>query len=207
MNVESDKKKSIRKVLGQALKNACEEARNLTGESINALPEYFLVVKSADYISKRFKSFTFFMEKPLVVLCEDVGIEREESIERSCRLDGNARADLVLMDKAGKKVKHVVEFKRGLHGGQIKKDALRLAGLCTLAPFGHRMEKNFLVVVSHGVRKLGNRVEDIKKLVEEHFPNVEVKFEAVDISEYGSTRRNSEGKTLLGGVWEFAYKY
>lgn len=198
--------KSIRKVLAQALMEACKEAGKLTGKSINALPEYFLVVKSAEFINAQFKTFTFSMEEPLFGLCEAVGIDHGY-VDKECRLAGSARADLVLKSKASGKNKHVVEFKRSLNIRQIRKDAIRLAGLCAYAPSGHRMEKNFLVVVSVcGAEKFKERTTEIRSWIVDNFSGVEVKFEPVDLGCYESTRRKSEGKALCGGVWEFAYK-
>lgn len=204
--MEEKSVRGMRKILGQALVEACKVAEEMTGESINALPEYFLVVKSAEFVNDRLKTFTFSMEDRLSALCDEIGI-RPADVSRECRIDGAARADLVLRSRRSKKVKHVVEFKRGMHKGQIEKDALRLAGLCAHAPAGHRMEKNFLVVVSScGEKALENRGENIALWVEEKFPGVEVKFEPVKIGEHKSTRTKSEGKALRGGVWQFSYK-
>lgn len=199
--------RSVRKVLGQALLEACRVADELTGKSINALPEYFLSVKTAEYVNEYFSTFIFSMEDSLLSLCEEIGIYYEEA-DPKFRINKNTRADLVLKDFKNNKIKHVVEFKRSLHNSQIKKDALRLAWLCASAPIGHRVEKNYLVAVStRNDEYFNNMTEKIKFWVEEEIKNIKVTFESVDISDFQSTRENTVGSDLYGGVWEFKYQY
>lgn len=197
--------RSIRKVLAEALKSSCESASILTGKSINALPEFFLAVKVAEYVNEHFSTFTFSMEDRMIHICNEVGIDYKKA-DSEFRINKLARADLVLKSKKSKKIKHVIEFKRNIKASQIRKDALRLAWLCASAPPGHKLEKNFLVVVSQlDPKVLDKRTFDISTLVEEISPYITVKFESVDLSQYQSTRSKGQGKQLSGGVWEFSY--
>lgn len=197
--------RSIRKVLASGLESSCSVAQELTGKSVNALPEFFLAVKVAEYVKEHFTSFNFSLEDRMIDICNEVGIEYK-SAPAEVRIDKLTRADLVLKSKKTNKIKHVVEFKRHISITQIKKDALRLAWLCASAPLGHRVEKNFLVVISHKAPSLfGKRTSDILSEVKKISPNVTVKFEAVDLSHYQSTHAKGGGRNLYGGVWEFAY--
>lgn len=197
--------RSIRKVLAAGLENSCAVASEITGKSINALPEFFLAVKVAEYVNEHFSTFSFSMEDRMIHICDEVGIDYRKA-DPEFRINELTRADLVLKSKKSNKIKHVIEFKRHLKASQIKKDALRLAWLCASAPLGHRLEKNFLVVVSQLEPKLfDKRSLDISSLVEQISPNITVKFESVDLSQYASTRSSGVGKTLSGGVWEFCY--
>lgn len=199
--------KSVRKVLAQSLACVSKDAEVLTGKSINSLPEFFLAVKVAEYVNTHFSTFTFSMEDSLSKLCDSVGIDCE-NIDREFRIEKNTRADLVLKDRKSHNVKHIVEFKRGLDPKQIKKDALRLAWICANAPIMHRIEKNYLVAISHRSPDLfDKRTAQIQEWVSKVSPSIVVRFEPVDLSEFKSTQPNAAGRVLFGGVWEFRYKY
>lgn len=199
--------RSVRKVLGKAVVNACQVAEDVTGKSINSLPEYFLAVKVAEYLNNHFSTFTFSMEEPLIDLCEEVGINHK-NVGAEYRIDNNTRADLVLKNKKSSTIKHIVEFKRYLHVGQLRKDALRLAWICANAPVGHRIERNFLVVVSHREQKAFQKINnDIEEWVSEVSPILEVRYEPIDLSQFISTRPRGYGKKLSGGVWEVRCEY
>ena len=139
--------KSVRKVLGLAIIDSACIAEDLTGKSINSLPEFFLAVKVAEYLHSHFETFTFSLEESLSRICEEIGIEHNNA-SNEFRIDNRTRADLVLKHKKGNRIKHIVEFKRHLHASQIKKDALRLSWICTNAPAGHRTERNYLVAIT-----------------------------------------------------------
>lgn len=197
--------RSIRKVLASALENSCAVATELTGKSINALPEFFLAVKVAEFVNEHFSTFTFSIEERLFSICEEVGIDCELA-DPLYRIDKLTRADLVLKSKKSKKIKHVIEFKRHLNTSQIRKDTLRLAWLCASAPLGHRLEKNFLVVISHRDSSLfDKRTLDIHNWVNEVSPHIKVNFEAVDLTRFQSTHVKGLGRNLLGGIWELSY--
>lgn len=197
--------RSIRKVLAEALKNSCDLAQELTGKSINALPEFFLAVKVAEYVNEHFSTFNFSMEDRMIHICDEVGIDHKKT-GAEFRINKLTRADLVLKSKKSKKIKHVIEFKRNIKPAQIKKDSLRLAWLCASAPLGHKLEKNFLVVVSQLEQKiLDKRTNEISNLVRNISPYITVKFEPVDLSQFQSTRSKGHGSPLSGGVWEFSY--
>ncbi|MBU0912048.1 MAG: hypothetical protein KKF22_05875 [Gammaproteobacteria bacterium] len=198
--------KSIRKVLGQAISEACIVANELTGKSVNALPEYFMAVKVAEYVNNHFSTFRFSMEDTLHNLCKEADINCEQ-IASEYRIEKTTRADLILRNKSNNKIKHIIEFKRHLHTTQLKKDVVRLAWLCANAKAGHRLEKNFLVAVTHRKSELFHkRNEQIISWVKEVSPDIAVKFEFVN-TEFPSSHPKGLGKKLCGGVWEFKYKY
>lgn len=186
------------------MKEASTNASAMTGESINALPEYFLSVKVAEHLHEHFKSFTFSMEDSISKMAEE--IEMDISDEPECfRLNG--KADLIIRDQKSKRLKHLVEFKRSLGVKGIKKDVLRLSWICANTPKGHRAEKNFLVAVTHKPESFfKTRTSGIEKWVLEEFGhNIKVNFEPVDLSPLRSSHKSGFGKPLFGGVWEFNY--
>ena len=196
--------KSIRKVLGAALDKASTNAFAMTEKSINALPEYFLSVKVAEYLHCHFRSFTFSMEDSISGMAKEIGMDISE--EPDCfRLNG--KADLILRGQKRNKLRHVVEFKRNLGLKGIGNDALRLAWICANTPKDHKAKKNFLVAVTHKSEKLfEKRTSDIEKLVFDKFgQKIQVIFEPVDLTSLKSTHKKGMGKPLFGGVWEFRY--
>jgi hypothetical protein len=186
------------------LKDASENAYSITGKSINALPEYFLSVKVAEYVHIHFKSFTFSMEDSIQKMTNEIGMDISDEPDYF-RLNG--KADLILRSQKSKRLKHLVEFKRSLGIKGIKKDALRLAWICANTPEGHRAEKNFLVAVTHKPESFfKNRTSHIENWVNEEFgKNIKVNFEPVNLTPLKSTHANGLGKDLFGGVWEFNY--
>lgn len=196
--------RSTRKILGEALADAAKNAFAMTGKSINALPEYFLSVKVAEYLHGQLKTFTFSMEDSIADMAKEIGLNISE--EPDCfRLNG--KSDLILRGQKRKKLRHVVEFKRNLGLKGIGNDALRLAWICANTPKDHRAEKNFLVAVTHKSEKLfEKRTSDIEKLVFDKFgQKIQVIFEPVDLISLKSTHKKGMGKPLFGGVWEFRY--
>lgn len=199
--------KSIRKVLALAVHDACDIANELTGESINALPEYFMSVKVAEFIHDHFSTFTFSMEDTLHNLCKEASINYEE-IDPEYRIEKTTRVDLVLRSKSTRKIKHIIEFKRHLHTTQIEKDIKRLAWLCvnSYADSGS-MEKNFLVAITHRKAELFyKRHEDILFWAGEISSDIDVKFEPVDLSNFVSSHPKGIGRNLFGGIWELKVK-
>ena len=195
--------KSIKIELGRALLEASKVADSITGQSINALPEYFLSVKIAEYLHNKFESYTFSMEDSFKSVATELGINAEGHPEHF-RLSG--KVDLVLRNQNSKKAKHIVEFKRGIKSTGLKKDALRLAWLCENSPSGHKTEKNYLVVVTHKSKSFfKKRHEEIIEWVAEEFDYVSVNFHPVPLPNLLSTNKYGLGKELFGGVWEFKY--
>jgi hypothetical protein len=196
--------KSIRKILGEALAAAADNVFAMTGKSINALPEYFLSVKVAEYLHGQLKTFTFSMEDSISDMAKEIGMNI--SAEPDCfRLNG--KADLILRGQVRKKLKHVVEFKRNLGLKGIEHDALRLAWFCANTPEGHRAERNFLVAVTHKPKSLfKTRTLEIEELIFDKFGgNIKVIFDPVDLPSLKSTHKKGLGNDLFGGVWEFRY--
>jgi hypothetical protein len=201
--------RSIRKVLGEALLLASKSTQSITGKSINALPEYFLSVKSAEHLHRHFKTITFSMEDSMSVVADDLNIRLPRSdtqIAKKFRLYG--KTDLVLRSQRSKKLKHIVEFKRSLSPIGIKNDALRLAWICDRSPDGHKAEQNFLVAVTHKSADLfETRSHEIKNLIMDEFDDrIKVTYEPIDLSSLKSTHKNGLDKDLFGGVWEFSYQ-
>lgn len=199
--------KSIRKVLALAVHDACDIANELTGESINALPEYFMSVKVAEFIHDHFSTFTFSMEDTLHNLCKEASINYEE-IDPEYRIEKTTRVDLVLRSKSTRKIKHIIEFKRHLHTTQIEKDIKRLAWLCvnSYADSGS-MEKNFLVAITHREPKtFYKRHEEILSWVEQVSPDITVKFDLVDLPGFFSSHPKGNNRKIFGGVWEIKVK-
>lgn len=190
--------------MSSALKSTSEDAFLITGRSINALPEYFLSVKIAEFLHGELKSFTFSMEDSIEELSNEIEMDISEAPE-IFRTKG--KADLVLRSQKTKRLKHIIEFKKGLGISGIKDDVLRLAWICVNSPQGHRAEKNFLVAVTHKPKSLFiTRTENIKGWVENEFGNnIKITFEPVDLNGLTSTRKNGYGKELFGGIWEFKY--
>lgn len=197
---------SVRQQLVEGVKKAAEEAVAKTGCSVNDLPEYFMAVKVADHVFDTMQTYAFTMEDSFQTLCEEVGIEQ---LPEECR--GSGRADLVLRSLKTGRVRHVVEFKRSIKKAELKKDAIRLAKLCQLAPEQHRIEKNFLVAVTHASDGVAaDRELEIREWLDEaDLADVAVKAIEIDLSEYLSTKmkRNGEqsGRELVGRVWQFKY--
>lgn len=203
--------KSIRKALAEALLIAAKQAEEQTNKKLNTLPEYFINMKIADAVFKRFpQSYKYSLEDSLQEVCQEIGMGNDflDEIEPEFRLTGSARTDLVLRSKKGK-IRHLVELKRSLNTTQIKKDALRLAAICAYAPAGHRIEKNFLLAIStFGPSIFERRTENIIGWLSEYGLNdINVQFELVDLSFHTSQRATSFEKPLCGGVWQFEYKY
>lgn len=197
--------RSVRKVLAKALYDTSELAYELTGDSINALPEYFLSVKIAEHLHDHFHSFSFSMEDSIPELAEEIGMHIEDE-PFEYRLTG--KADLVVRSKKSRKLRHVVELKRSLGIDGIRNDALRLAWICANTPLGHRAEKNYLVVATHKSELFFiKRSQEIQKWINESIGEgiVEIVFEPVDLTFLTSTHRNGRGRSLFGGVWEFKY--
>lgn len=199
-----EKARSIRKVLANTLVKCAEEAEEITGRSINDLPEYYLTVKSAEALHDHFHTFTFSMEDNVEDLMLEIGNTGEKiDIPRD-----SGKVDLIIRSAKRKKVKHLVEFKRGFKKEGHIADTLRLAAFCRYSPRGHKTEKNFMVMVvpvSH--EQMRGRQQQIVDSVQAEFgSNIKVTPEFVDLSEFQSTRKNlSENKPLFGAVWELKY--
>lgn len=197
--------RSIRKVLATALAKAAVDANNITGQSINALPEYFLSIKVAEFLHSHFKSFTFSMEDTIANLASEFRIDISKQREEF-RLGG--KVDLTLRVQKSRKIKHVVEFKRNIGAINLQKDALRLGWICENSPVEAPSEKNFLVAVTHRNKSLfDKRTDEIKALIKEEFDNqIKVVFEPVLLNGLKSTRPKGKGKELSGGIWELQYR-
>lgn len=209
--------RSIRKVLAVALSESALEAFELTGKSINDLPEYFLSVKVAEKVYSHFKTFTFSMETTVKELIKEIGLE-VETLRDDSRWSSPGKVDMVIRSAKSKRVKHLVEFKRhiGLEG--LVADAQRLSEACILSPLGHRTETNYLVAVTHRDESLLNsRTEELQQAVDQLMDElgyeagiVKVTFEKGELGDEDSeplfsTKKTRRGFPLYGGVWEFKY--
>lgn len=195
--------RSIRKLIRSELPHIAQLAEQLTQQSLNQQPEYFLSLKVAEAIYGHFKSCMFSMEMSLQDICKDVGLNIEEA-PTECRIEGLRRADLVVKSAKTDRCRNVIEFKRGVKEGDLLSDARRLAWLCQNAEIGHRMEKNFLVTVTTSSKSvLDARSEVIENMLTDEFPVVSLKPEYVDLSQFKSTKSKSHGRGLQAMVWEF----
>lgn len=205
-NLRQDKKiRSIRKALGAALYHATVTARDVIGRSVNDLPEYFLSVKAAEFIHKHYDSFTFSMEDTIHAIANDIEMDKE--LKHITRQQG--KVDLIIRGSQRSRVKHLVEFKRGFKKENHLKDILRLAEFCRYSPFGHKTEKNYMVMVAPVTEKqMRERHKLICDYLDEIFgERIKVSVEYVDLTEFKSTRpsKRKADKTLYGGVWELKY--
>ena len=196
--------RSIRKALASALYKTTVAAEKITGRSINDLPEYFLSVKTAEFIHQHYDTFTFSMEDSISALIKDIGMS--EALESLTRKNGNV--DLIIRGKRQTQVKHLVEFKRGFKEENHLKDILRLAEFCRFSPFGHKTEKNYMVMVAPvSAQQMIDRHHSIEQYLYEIFGNrIGVSVEYVDLSEHLSTRATKhKDKPLFGAVCELKY--
>lgn len=196
--------RSIRKVLALALYKTTASAKETTGRSINDLPEYFLSVKTAEFIHKHYDTFTFSMEDSISTLIKDIGMpEGHASLTRK-----NGNVDLIIRGKRQTQVKHLVEFKRGFKEENHLKDIIRLAEFCRFSPYGHKTEKNFMVMVAPvSAQQMKDRHYLIEQYLYEIFHNrIGVSVEYVDLSDHLSTRATKlKCKPLFGAVCELKY--
>ena len=204
MKRKSDAKKSraLRLVLAQAVAHAAKDAMDITGRSINDLPEYFLSVSIARYVHQHFKTKTFSMEDTVKSMCEDLELDG-----RYISRPGNM--DIVVRSQRKGDVKHVIELKRtyGLQGH--KDDMLRLAEICWLAHGGHTLETNYMVMVSAATdTAVAGREETIRRYIDEEFKGrITLKRETVSFEDsLVSTRKGKTNqRPLKGEVWELRY--
>ena len=193
-----------RKVLVEAVKDASEYSHGMTDRSLNHLPEYFMSVKVAEYLWDKFRRLTFSMEDNLVEVFKEVGINDTGKIPAEYRADGLSRVDLVVRNYGNKKIRHIIEFKRSLNTSQIKKDVERLTWISANSPERLRLNKNYLIAVTHRKPSLfEKRTKDIEGWASNVSNDVTVRFSLIDLSEFKSTHPNGNGRSMYGGVWEF----
>lgn len=197
------KSRTLRLVLAHAAANAAKEAMEITGRSINDLPEYFMSVSIARYVHQHFKTLTFSMEDSTASICESLEIESEH-ITRP----GNV--DIAIRSQRTGKVRHVVELKRGYGIKGHLADIERLAELSLSATSQHPLERNYMVIVASPTESgVKARREKIEAFVRREFSGkIELICEPVPL-EVGmrSTRKGrSWDKALVGEVWEVRYK-
>ena len=79
------RKRALRLVLAEAGAHAAIEAQEITGKSINDLPEYFLSVFIARHVHQHFKTFTFSMEDTVKAICaSEEDMSKSEAIIKFC---------------------------------------------------------------------------------------------------------------------------
>ena len=204
-NLHSETKvRSIRKALATALCQTAETAEYMTGRTINDLPEYFLSVKTAEFILEHFDSFTFSMEDTISELVKAIDIP--DGDKYLTRKTGNV--DLTLRNRKTHKIKHLVEFKRGFKEEHHLKDIERLAEFCLCSPAGHKVETNFMVMVAPvTAEEMNKRSKQIEKYLSQSFNKlIGVVVEYIDLSHYLSTRATKrEEHPLYGAVYELKY--
>lgn len=192
----------MRLVLADAAAHAANEAFEITGRSINDLPEYFLSVSIARFVHQHFKTLTFSMEDSVSSICNQMAIDYD-FIERP----GNV--DIAVRSQRTGQVKHIIELKRsyGLDGHYA--DIERLADFCMLAPVGNSLSTNYMVLMTAATLSTSNqREERIKNFVDETYHGrIALKREIVKFCPSMKSTRPSKkrNRQLTGEVWEVRY--
>ena len=108
------RKRALRLVLAEAGAHAAIEAQEMTGKSINDLPEYFLSVFIARHVHQHFKTFTFSMEDTVKAICASEEID-EALISRP------GKVDIVVRSQRTGNIRHIIKLKRSYNvEGHIK---------------------------------------------------------------------------------------
>jgi len=193
------KHRALRLVLAQAAAKAAEEAFVITGRSINDLPEYFLSVFIARYIQQHYKSFTFSMEDSVSSICEDLSLDAR-------RIERPGKVDIAIRSQKRGGVKHLIELKRAYGEKGHVADIERLADFCMLAPEGHSLSTNYMVLVTAATPYVSELREVYLREYVNHVyrGNISLKREQIKLSpSLKSTRKGkTEHKPLSGEVWE-----
>ena len=116
------RKRALRLVLAEAGAHAAIEAQEMTGKSINDLPEYFLSVFIARHVHQHFKTFTFSMEDTVKSICASEEID-EALISRP------GKVDIVVRSQRTGNIRHIIELKRSYNVEGHIADIVRLAAL------------------------------------------------------------------------------
>ncbi len=193
--------------LKDAILETAEQARVMTKESLNALPEYYMVVKVAEKLNDAMTTFGVRFEVPMEMLLAEMGLQKEE-VQLSRQ---SGKADLVL---SSQKNRYVVEFKRSINSKSLRQDTIRLAQLCLLSGQQGWNSKNYLVAITaRDVETVNKREEDMADwLKQENKQLAKVKVKAVPIEgleKYTNTRPSGNKLTkapLTGCIWELSYQ-
>lgn len=198
----SIKHRALRLVLAQAAAKAAEEAFTITGRSINDLPEYFLSVFIARYIQQHYKSFTFSMEDSVLSICDELTLD-ERYIDRP------GKVDIVIRSQKRGGVKHLIELKRAYGEKGHVADIERLADFCRIAPEGHSLSTNYMVLLSAATSYVSElREVYLREYVSEVYGgDISLKRETIKLSpSLKSTRKGKTNKKPLSGeVWQVSY--
>tara|TARA_Y100000588_G_C14209086_1_gene905924 strand:+ start:1263 stop:1859 length:597 start_codon:yes stop_codon:yes gene_type:complete len=196
------RKRALRLVLAEAGAHAAIEAQEITGKSINDLPEYFLSVFIARHVHQHFKTFTFSMEDTVKAICASEEID-EALISRP------GKVDIVVRSQRTGNIRHIIELKRSYNIEGHIADIVRLAEFALAAPTGHPLERNFMVMMAAASESASDaRWQRISELIKNQF-NDKISLICTPILlEEGmlSTRKGrTNDKLLMGEVWEVKY--
>ncbi len=196
------RKRALRLVLAEAGAHAAIEAQEITGKSINDLPEYFLSVFIARHVHQHFKTFTFSMEDTVKAICASEEID-EALISRP------GKVDIVVRSQRTGNIRHIIELKRSYNVEGHIADIVRLAEFALAAPTGHPLERNFMVMMAAASESASDaRWQRISELIKNQF-NDKISLICTPILlEEGmlSTRKGrTNDKLLMGEVWEVKY--
>lgn len=196
------RKRALRLVLAEAGAHAAIEAQEMTGKSINDLPEYFLSVFIARHVHQHFKTFTFSMEDTVKAICASEEID-EALISRP------GKVDIVVRSQRTGNIRHIIELKRSYNIEGHIADIVRLAEFALAAPTGHPLERNFMVMMAAASESASDaRWQRISELIKNQF-NDKISLICTPILlEEGmlSTRKGrTNDKLLMGEVWEVKY--
>lgn len=158
LGLRSSKNNRVEAIMS-ALKEAHDDARALSGCSLNRMPEYFLGTRVADYFAKHFPNLGYRLEMSVSQTLADAGLgdEKIEKLMENENLRGNGRFDLVLHSGRRRKPAHIIEFKKGQKPNSLAMDINRLALVCDAVESSSRLETNYLVLVT---RRHAKRTED-----------------------------------------------
>ena len=196
------RKRALRLVLAEAGAHAAIEAQEITGKSINDLPEYFLSVFIARHVHQHFKTFTFSMEDTVKAICASE--EKDEAL-----ISRPGKVDIVVRSQRTGNIRHIIELKRSYNVEGHIADIVRLAEFALAAPTGHPLERNFMVMMAAASESASDaRWQRISELIKNQF-NDKISLICTPILlEEGmlSTRKGrTNDKLLMGEVWEVKY--
>jgi len=197
------RKRALRLVLAEAGAHAAIEAQEMTGKSINDLPEYFLSVFIARHVHQHFKTFTFSMEDTVKAICASEEID-EALISRP------GKVDIVVRSQRTGNIRHIIKLKRSYNVEGHIADIVRLAEFAVAAPAGHPLERNFMVMMAAASESASEaRWGRMCELIKNQF-NDKISLICTPISldeEMLSTREGrTNDKPLMGEVWEVRYE-
>jgi hypothetical protein len=180
--------KSIKNCLLEATEATAKHYYKVSGHHLKKGPEYLIVVKAADYITKRHPALGYQLEVNTKEFCKGKVFEEGCELNQDFR---HGRFDLVLTSKKTTNPRHIVEFKRTLKGTSLASDVVRIKDVAEAVSVGHRLESGFLVAVqkrkqdeSSDKKFLDSRVEGFDELLQYKF-KISHEYKSLGKGKYG----------------------